>query len=70
MIKHWKKLNNVYGSLLYADTTHEQSQEVKDQLKNEIDFNLRRVSGLDLSLEQNVTLRLNKCFNLFMKILV
>ena len=53
--QNWKKLNNVYGSLLYADTTHEQSQEVKDQLKNEIDFNLRRVSGLDLSLEQNVT---------------
>lgn len=52
--QNWKKLNNVYGSLLYADTTHEQSQEVKDQLKNEIDFNLRRVSGLDLSLEQNV----------------
>tara|TARA_Y100000592_G_scaffold58091_1_gene90989 strand:+ start:3481 stop:6723 length:3243 start_codon:yes stop_codon:yes gene_type:complete len=52
--QNWKKLNDVYGSLLYADTTHEQSQEVKDQLKNEIDFNLRRVSGLDLSLDQNV----------------
>ena len=52
--QNWKKLNDVYGSLLYADTTHEQSQDVKDQLKNEIDFNLRRVSGLDLSLEQNV----------------
>lgn len=52
--QNWKKLNDIYGSLLYADTTHEQSQEVKDQLKNEIDFNLRRVSGLDLSLEQNV----------------
>ena len=52
--QNWKQLNNVYGSLLYADTTHEQSQEVKDQLKNEIDFNLKRVSGLDLSLEQNV----------------
>lgn len=52
--QNWKQLNDVYGSLLYADTTHEQSQEVKDQLKNEIDFNLRRVSGLDLSLEKNV----------------
>lgn len=52
--QNWKKLNDVYGSLLYADTTHEQSQVIKDQLKNEIDFNLRRVSGLDLSLEQNV----------------
>jgi|11BtaG_2_1085332.scaffolds.fasta_scaffold00158_7 hypothetical protein len=52
--QNWKRLNDVYGSLLYADTTHEQSQEVKDQLKNEIDFNLRRVSGLDLSLQKNV----------------
>lgn len=52
--QNWKKLNDVYGSLLYAETTHKQSQEVKDQLKNEIDFNLRRVSGLDLSLQKNV----------------
>lgn len=53
--QNWKKLNDVYGSLLYADTTHEQSQVIKDQLKNEIDFNLRRISGLDLSLEKNVS---------------
>ena len=52
--QNWDRLNQVYGSLLYGDTTHEQSQKVKDQLKNEIDFNLRRVSGLDLSREQNV----------------
>ena len=52
--QNWKQLNKIYGSLYYADTTHEQSQVVKDQLKNEIDFNLRRISGLDLSLEQNV----------------
>lgn len=53
--QNWKKLNNVYSSLYFAETTHDESQKVKDQLKNEIDFNLRRVSGLDLSLEQNVT---------------
>ena len=63
--QNWKKLNNVYGSLLYADTTHEQSQEVKDQLKNEIDFNLRRVSGLDLSLEQNVAIAAQQVFQPF-----
>ena len=51
----WKQLNKTYGALLYTETTHEESQQVKDQLKNEIDFNLRRVSGLDLSLEKNVT---------------
>ena len=52
--QNWDRLNQVYGSLLYGNTTHEQSQKVKDQLKNEIDFNLRRVAGLDLSREQNV----------------
>jgi len=52
--QNWKQLNKQYGALLYSETTHDQSQKVKDQLKNEIDFNLRRVSGLDLSLEQNV----------------
>ena len=52
--QNWKQLNKQYGSLLYTETTHDESQNVKDQLKNEIDFNLRRVSGLDLSLEQNV----------------
>ena len=52
--QNWKQLNKQYGALLYSETTHTESQEVKDQLKNEIDFNLRRVSGLDLSLEQNV----------------
>lgn len=51
----WKQLNKTYGALLYTETTHEESQQVKDQLKDEIDFNLRRVSGLDLSLEKNVT---------------
>tara|TARA_R110001592_G_scaffold76455_1_gene230714 strand:- start:21843 stop:25061 length:3219 start_codon:yes stop_codon:yes gene_type:complete len=50
----WKQLNKVYSSLYYSDTTHADSQEVKDQLKNEIDFNLKRVSGLDLSLDSNV----------------
>jgi len=53
--QNWKQLNKTYGSLLYIETTHEESQQVKDQLKNEIDFNLRRISGLDLSLEKNVT---------------
>ena len=52
--QNWKKLNSIYSTLYFSPTTHPQSQQVKDQLKNEIDFNLRRVSGLDLSLDQNV----------------
>ena len=52
--QNWKQLNKVYSSLYYSDTSHAESQVVKDQLKNEIDFNLKRISGLDLSLDSNV----------------
>lgn len=52
--QNWKKLNSIYSTLYFSPTLHPQSQRVKDQLRNEIDFNLRRVSGLDLSLDQNV----------------
>jgi hypothetical protein len=51
---NWKSLNNLYGQLYGADLTHDLNVEKKDQLLKQIDFNLKRVSGLDLSLEQNV----------------
>ena len=52
--QNWKQLNNIYSSLYFSNTSHGESQKVKDQLKNEIDFNIKRISGLDLSLDQNV----------------
>ena len=51
---NWKQLNNVYGQLYGADLTHDLNVKKKDELLKQIDFNLKRVSGLDLSLEQNV----------------
>ena len=51
---NYKALNNVYGQYFYADLTHGDNIEKKDDLLKAIDFNLKRVSGLDLSLEQNV----------------
>ena len=51
---NWKQLNNLYGTLYGADLTHDQNIKKKDELLKQIDFNLKRVSGLDLSLEQNV----------------
>lgn len=53
--QNWKQLNKLYGQLYYADVTHDMSEQKKQALVKDIDFNLRRVSGLDLSLEQNVT---------------
>ena len=51
---NWKQLNNLYGQLYGADLTHDMNLKKKDELLKQIDFNLKRVSGLDLSLEQNV----------------
>lgn len=52
---NWQSLNNLYGQLYGADLTHDLNIKKKDELLKQIDFNLKRVSGLDLSLEQNVT---------------
>ena len=52
---NWKQLNNLYGQLYGADLTNDLNVQKKDQLLKQIDFNLKRVSGLDLSLEENVT---------------
>ena len=51
---NWKNLNNLYSSLYGAELTHKLNIEKKDELLKQIDFNLKRVSSLDLSLEENV----------------
>lgn len=51
---NWKAVNNLYAELHNADLTHEQNIQKKDNLLKQIDFNLKRVTGLDLSLQQNV----------------
>jgi len=52
---NWQSLNNLYGQLYGADLTHELNIKKKDELLKQIDFNVKRITGLDLSLEQNVT---------------
>jgi hypothetical protein len=51
---NWQSLNNVYSQYFYADLSREDNQERRDELMKAIDGNLKKVSGLDLSLEQNV----------------
>jgi hypothetical protein len=51
---NWKALNNIYGQYFYADLTRDPNIAKKEELVKQIDFNLRRISGLDLSLQQNV----------------
>lgn len=51
---NWKALNNVYGQYFYADLTRDPNIKKKEDLMKNIEFNLQRVAGLDLSLSQNV----------------
>jgi len=51
----YKSLNKVYGQYFYADLTRDGNIERKDEILKNIDFNIKRISSLDLSLDQNVT---------------
>ena len=50
----WKSLNNVYGQYFYADLTRDNNIARKEEVLKNIDFNLKKITGLDLSLDQNV----------------
>lgn len=52
--QNWQKLNNIYGQILHAPLTHDESIRRRDNTFNRIDFDLKRITGLDLSLDQNV----------------
>ena len=51
---NYNELNNIYSDIINAPLTHNLNKEKKDVLLKNIDNNLKKVSGLDLSLEQNV----------------
>lgn len=51
---NWKQLNKIYGQYFYADLTRDDNRKKKDELIKNINFNLQRVAGLDLSLQKNV----------------
>jgi hypothetical protein len=52
---NWKSLNKMYGQYFYADLTREDNVKKKDYLVDQINFNVGRIAGLDLSLQQNVS---------------
>lgn len=52
--QNWNRLNNIYGQLLNAPLTNEESVKKRDNTLNRINFDLQRITGLDLSLDQNV----------------
>ena len=52
--KNYNELNNIYSDIINAPLTHNLNKEKKDVLLRDIDNNLKKVTGLDLSLQQNV----------------
>ena len=52
--QNWNRLNSMYGQLLNAPLTHDESIKRRDNTIKRIDFDLQRITGMDLSLEQNV----------------
>ena len=51
---NWNALNKMYSQYYYADLTREDTTQKKESYLKNIDFQLKKVSQLDLSLEQNV----------------
>tara|TARA_B100000900_G_scaffold340877_1_gene303808 strand:- start:13804 stop:17583 length:3780 start_codon:yes stop_codon:yes gene_type:complete len=52
--KNYNELNNIYSDIINAPLTHNLNKEKKDVLLRDIDNNLKKVTNLDLSLQQNV----------------
>lgn len=55
------KINDVYGSLLYADMSNPENIKRRDNYFKVINQDIKKISGLDLSLQQNV----DQAFNVF-----
>jgi len=51
---NYKSLNKMYGQFYYADLTRDDNIQKRDNTVQQIDFDLKRIAGLDLSSEQNV----------------
>jgi hypothetical protein len=51
---NWKALNNMYSKYYYAELTRDKNVASRDAFIKDAQFNLKRISQLDLSLEQNV----------------
>jgi hypothetical protein len=51
---NYKQLNKMYGQFYYADLTRDDNIQRRDATVQQIDMDLKRIAGLDLSLEQNV----------------
>jgi len=51
---NYKKMNNLYGSVLHADLSREDNMGIRDEYVRNLAPRIQQISGMDLSLQQNV----------------
>jgi hypothetical protein len=51
---NWKATNDLYNKIVYADLSRTDTKEQRDQYINQIAPSLEKISGMDLSMMQNV----------------
>jgi hypothetical protein len=51
---NYKKMNNLYGSVLHADLSRDDNMHIRDEYVKSLAPRIQQISGMDLSLQQNV----------------
>ena len=51
---NYKQLNDLYGKVVYADLSREDNREKRDQYADQLSGKIQQITGMDLSLQQNV----------------
>ena len=51
---NYKQLNDLYGKVVYADLSRDDNKAIRDQFSKELTPKLEQISGMDLSMQQNV----------------
>lgn len=51
---NYKQLSDLYGKVVYADLSRQDTRDIRDQYANKLSPKIQQISGMDLSLRQNV----------------
>lgn len=51
---NYKQLGDLYGTVVYADLSRNDTREIRDQYSEQLSPKIQQISGMDLSLRENV----------------
>jgi hypothetical protein len=51
---NYKQLSDLYGRVVYADLSRDDTRQIRDQYSEQLSPKIQQISGMDLSLRQNV----------------